>query len=72
MVPDSVTAKQRLEMICKCCGIPESKYDEMGPLLDAIDEHNVDPGVDAFEDPLVLHHLLATVMTAMIVPLVIM
>ena len=54
MVPDSVTAKQRLEITCKCCGIPESKYDEMGPLLDAIDEHNVDPGVVAFEDPLVL------------------
>ena len=73
MVPDSVTAKQRLEMICKCCGIPESKYDEMGPLLDVIDEHNVDPGVAAFEDPLVLAPPVShTVMTAIIVSLVIM
>ena len=33
MVPDSVTAKQRLEIICECCGIPETEYDEVGALL---------------------------------------
>ena len=55
MVPDSVTAKQRLEIICECCGIPETEYDAVGALLDAIGEQNIDPaGVAAVEDPLVL------------------
>ena len=48
MVPDSVTAKERLGIICQCCGIPESEYDEMRPLLDAICEKNIDPGVSVF------------------------
>lgn len=54
MVPDSVTAKQKLEIICQYCGIPESEYDVMGPLLDAIVLKNVDPEAAAVEDPLVL------------------
>lgn len=50
MVPSSVTAKQRLEIISQHCRIP----DEMKPMLDAICEKNVEPGEAAFEDPLVL------------------
>ena len=38
----------------ECCGIPETEYDEVGALLDAIGEQNIDPGVAAVEDPLVL------------------
>lgn len=60
MVPESVTAKQRSEIVCQCCGISESEYDELKSLLDAICEKNIDPGVAVFEDPLVLappvHH----------------
>ena len=74
MVPESVTAKQRSEIVCQCCGISESEYDELKSLLDAICEKNIDPGVAVFEDPLsdwFWHHLFTTVMIVMVISLVI-
>ena len=64
MVPETVTDKQRLDIIC---GISES---EVGPLLGAIDLHNVDFGVA--KTRWFWHHPLATVTTGIIVSLVIM
>lgn len=54
MIPNSVTAKQRIHLICKFCVIPESEFKDVEPLLQAIDERNVNPTVATFQDPLVL------------------
>lgn len=55
----SVPAKQRIEIICNLCDIPESEYKGMEALLYAIDEQHVDPAVHAFEGPLILAPLVS-------------